>query len=125
MVTHQALSSMLRIPLVTTHIGSSSFNIAKQSKYHIQMAPSSHDVTEAIRGIITHYRWKNLLVLYDGELSLHLPQLVRGLVNVVSGSRCFMKVPLIIRNVRIAHFNYNSLISDQSLNRSEGRVDFL
>ena len=69
MVTHKALSSMLRIPLVTTYVGSKPFNIAKQSKYHIQMAPSSHDVTEAIKGIIEHYQWKNLLVLYDGEFT--------------------------------------------------------
>ena len=75
MVTHEALSSMLRIPLVTTHIGPSPFNIAKQSKYHIQMAPSSRDITEAITGIITHYQWRNLLVLYDGELCSHLPEL--------------------------------------------------
>ena len=78
MVTHKALSSMLRIPLVTTHIGSSPFNIAKKSKYHIQMAPSPHDITDAIKGIITHYKWRNLLVLYDGELSSHLPELQGG-----------------------------------------------
>lgn len=75
MATHEALTSMLRIPLVTTHIGPTPFNIAKHSRYHIQMAPSSHDITEAIKGIIAHYEWKNLLVLYDGELSSHLPEL--------------------------------------------------
>ena len=75
MATHEALSSMLKIPLVTTHIGPSPFDIAKQSRYHIQMAPSSHDTTEAIKGIIAHYKWRNLLVLYDGELSSHLPEL--------------------------------------------------
>jgi len=111
MVTHEALSSMLRIPLVTTRIGSSPFNIAKQSKYHIQMAPRSHDITDAIKGIIAHYQWKNLLVFNDGELSSHLPELVRGLVTLVSGSGWFMKMPLIIRKARIAHLNHNSLIS--------------
>ena len=75
MAAHQALSSMLRIPLVTTHVGSSPFSIAKKSRYHVQMAPSSHDITEAIKGIITHYKWRNLLVLYDGTLSSHFLEL--------------------------------------------------
>lgn len=77
MVTQEALSSLLRIPMVTTHhdIGPSPFNTAKQSKYHVQMAPSSHDITEAIKGIITRYKWRNLLVLYDGELNSPLLEL--------------------------------------------------
>ena len=33
------------------------------------MGPSSQDMAAAILGIITHYEWTSLLVLYDGELS--------------------------------------------------------
>lgn len=67
MLTHKTLSSMLRIPLVTTHIGSSPPDSAKEFKYHVKMAPSSRDITEAIKGIITHYKWTTLLILYDGK----------------------------------------------------------
>ncbi|KAL9961487.1 hypothetical protein ACROYT_G030434 [Oculina patagonica] len=65
LVTHEALSTMLRIPMVTTHMGSSPSDSAKQSTYHIKMAPSLGDITEAIRGIINYYKWTSLLVLYD------------------------------------------------------------
>jgi len=64
-VTHKALSTMLRIPLVTTHIESSLPGGAKQFRYGVRMGPSSQDMAAAILGIITHYEWTSLLVLYD------------------------------------------------------------
>ena len=67
MFTHEALSSLLRIPLVTTHIGSSPSDRAKQFNYLLSMAPSSRDITKAITSIIVHYKWTSLLILYDGE----------------------------------------------------------
>ena len=63
--SHEAVSSMLRIPLVTTLPGGD-----EHFRYAVRMAPSSRDTTAAIRGIVSYYKWTNFLVLYDGEFAL-------------------------------------------------------
>lgn len=65
MFTHETVSSVLRIPLVTTHIGNSAPDRAKLSNYLVSMAPSSRDITQAIISIVVHYKWMGLLLLYD------------------------------------------------------------
>ena len=82
--THEALSSLLRIPLVTTHIGSSLPSRAKQFAYAVRLGPSPTEITTAALSIIHHYKWTSILVLYDGKLvRIHIRTLCPPLILTI------------------------------------------